>query len=106
MLGGRSQEIGQNEGQEREERWAQIGEHGGKIIHARPPRHTPRRGALVRQVEQRLGLPIPRRQIDGIDSIPFPQERSPQPERPRRRTSRRAAGGPDRGRRRRGRSGR
>lgn len=31
---------------------------------------------LVFQVEQRLGAPIPRRQIDGIQSIPFPQGRS------------------------------
>lgn len=28
---------------------------------------------LVSQVEKRLGLPIPRRRVDGIESIPFPQ---------------------------------
>jgi ATP-dependent RNA helicase RhlE len=31
---------------------------------------------LVFQVEQRLGAPIPRRTVDGIESIPFPQGRS------------------------------
>jgi len=31
---------------------------------------------LVFQVEQRLGATIPRRQVDGIESIPFPLGRS------------------------------
>ncbi|MBT8496297.1 MAG: DEAD/DEAH box helicase [Deltaproteobacteria bacterium] len=31
---------------------------------------------LVFQVEKRLGVPIPRREVDGIESIPFPSHRS------------------------------
>ncbi len=44
--------------------------------------------ALVLQVERRLGAPIPRRQVDGVESIPFPQARpaSPAP-RPRAKVS-------------------
>ena len=38
---------------------------------------------LVFQVERRLGSPIPRRTVDGIESIPFPQARtSSRPSRP------------------------
>ena len=54
---------------------------------------------LVSQVEKRLGLPIPRRRVDGIESIPFPQGRQARAEPSRRRSSRRPAAGAGRGRR-------
>jgi ATP-dependent RNA helicase RhlE len=57
---------------------------------------------LVFQVEKRLGVPIPRREIDGIESIPFPQAKPgghhPQ-QHPQQR--RKASAGAGRGRRRR-----
>ncbi|MDH3254369.1 MAG: DEAD/DEAH box helicase [Acidobacteriota bacterium] len=46
--------------------------------------------SLVFQVEKRLGSPIPRREVRGIESIPFPQARSG--DRPERVSGRRSAG--------------
>jgi ATP-dependent RNA helicase RhlE len=55
---------------------------------------------LVSQVEQRLGKPIPRRQVEGIESIPFPQarpdNRNNQPYGKRTAGNRRTNGGPRR----------
>ncbi len=38
---------------------------------------------LVVQVERRLGAPIPRRKVDGLDSIPFPETRAASQSRPK-----------------------
>ena len=40
--------------------------------------------SLVFQVEKRLGTPIPRREVQGIESIPFPQAGSSHSSRPSR----------------------
>ena len=58
--------------------------------------------SLVFQVEKRLGVPIPRREIDGIESIPFPQSNSGghnPPQHPQQRRKASAGAGRGRGRR-------
>ena len=45
---------------------------------------------MVREVERRIGAAIPRRKVEGIDSIPLPVDR-PSSNRPRRRRYRRAS---------------
>ena len=57
--------------------------------------------SLVFQVEKRLGVPIPRREVQGIEAIPFPQSRSPQPTAEGDRGRRRKPGAGRNGRRRR-----